>query len=140
MIGVNVQIALDDLSAIYSRAECADIYVNERDGFKKELETAKAELEAAEKKISELQEERDDQNAEADSLLRRLAEANRELKKWRDAEEADKPKADALAYLENHDTPFETQDVVNACNVIRQLLASKPKAPAPVNTEDERPI
>lgn len=142
MSDIQVQIGLEDLYSLKASANCVDIYRNERDGLKKELEAEKAKSEAAEKNLAELQKERDDLKAEADSYRRRLAEADRELKKWHDAEEADKPKADALAYLEEHDTPFESEDAEDASKVIRQLLAMKPAADKPTDTstpENERP-
>lgn len=79
MIDANVQIALDDLCAIHNKAECADIYRDERDGLKKELEKAKAERETEEKKISELQKERDIEKAANKTLRERLAETERQL-------------------------------------------------------------
>lgn len=55
MNDISVQIALADLCSIRTTAQCAGIYRNERDSLKKELETAKAEREAAEKNLAKLQ-------------------------------------------------------------------------------------
>lgn len=79
MNDISVQIALADLCSIRTTAQCADIYRNERDSLKKELEAEKAEREATEKNLAELKKERDIEKAANNTLRERLAETERQL-------------------------------------------------------------
>lgn len=74
MIDANVQIALDDLCSIRTTAQCADIYRDERDSLKKELEAEKAKREAAEKECAELQKDLALAEARNKALHQRLGE------------------------------------------------------------------
>ncbi len=125
--GVKVEMSLGDLSMIHNAANCWEIADEKR--------------EALEKKNAELLKECEIQANEIGQLRVRIMGAERELAAWKQAENADTPRAAALAYLEEHNTPFEDKDVDKACDVIRALLAKKPAAPAtpanPVNNEAE---
>lgn len=136
MRNILVQISLEDLSSLKNSAECSEIFKKERDELKKKLEATGKELAAAETNIDNLKKAVENLNAA-------IADDEKRLHEWEQAGNAEKPIADALAYLSEHDTPFENEEANDACSVIRALLAMKPKADAPVNTstpDDERPI
>ena len=118
--GVKVEMSLGDLSMIHNAANCWEIAAEKR--------------EALEKKNAELLKECEIQALEINQLRSRIMEAEKELATWKQAANADKPEADALAYLEEHNTPFEGNDVDKACEVIRALL--KKKVDAPVGSDN----
>lgn len=117
---VKVSLSLGDLSAIHCAANCLE-FVDEK-------------RKALEKRNAELLKECETQAREINQLRSRIMEAERELAAWNTAQNADKPEADALAYLEEHNTPFEFEDVDRACVVIRALL--KKKVDAPVGSDN----
>ena len=122
---LKVTISLGDLLMIHSAAN----------SFQASYEKS----EALEKKIDELMKECKRQANDVDQLRLRITDAK--LGAWEKAEKVEKPIADALAYLEKHNTPFELDDVDTACDVIRALLAKKSAAPvetpaAPASMED----
>ena len=117
---VKVSLSLGDLSAIHCAANC--------------LEFADEKREALEKKNAELRAEYETQAKEIDQLRFRITEAEKELAAWKSAANTDKPEADALAYLEEHNTSFESKDIDRACEVIRALL--KKKVDAPVGSDN----
>lgn len=124
---VKVTISLGDLLMIHSAANCFQIADEKR--------------EALEKKIAELLKECERQANDIDQLRFRISDAKDKLDAWEKAEKVEKPIADALAYLDEHNTPFEEADVDTACAVIRALLAKKSAAPvetpaAPASMED----
>lgn len=124
---VKVTISLCDLLMIHSAANCFQIADEKR--------------EALEKKIAELLKECERQANDIDRLRFRISDAKDKLDAWEKAEKVEKPIADALAYLDEHNTPFEEADVDTACAVIRALLAKKSAAPvetpaAPASMED----
>lgn len=127
---VKVTISLCDLLMIHSAANCFQIADEKR--------------EALEKKIAELRKECDRHDRQVNDIadLRlSISDAIGELDAWKKAEKVEKPIADALAYLDEHNTPFEEADVDTACAVIRALLAKKSAAPvetpaAPASMED----
>lgn len=108
--GVKVEMSLGDLSMIHNAANC--------------FESADEECEALEKRNTELRAECETQAKEIGQLRFRIIAAEKELAAWKQAANADKPEADALAYLEEHNTPFENEYVDNACYIIRELLAT----------------
>ena len=114
---VKVSLSLGDLSAIHCAANC--------------LEFADEKREALEKKNAELVKECETQALEINQLRCRIMEAEKELAAWHTAQNADKPESEARAYLDEHNTPFENNDVDKACDVIRALLAAKPEAEKP---------
>ena len=118
--GVKVEMSLGDLSMIHNAANCWEIADEKR--------------EALEKRNAELLKECEIQALEINQLRSRIMEAENELATWKQAANADKPEADALAYLEEHNTPFEGNDVDKACEVIRALL--KKKVDAPVGSDN----
>ncbi len=111
---MKVSLSLGDLSAIHCAANC--------------LQFSDEKREALEKKNAELVKECEIQATEIGQLRVRIMGAERELAAWKQAENADTPRDAALAYLEEHNTPFEGNDVDKACDVIRALLAKKPAA------------
>lgn len=124
---VKVTISLGDLLMIHSAANSFQIADEKR--------------EALEKKIAELLKECKRQADDIDQLRFRISDAKDKLDAWEKAEKVEKPIADALAYLDEHNTPFEEADVDTACAVIRALLAKKSAAPvetpaAPASMED----
>lgn len=124
---VKVTISLGDLLMIHSAANSFQIADEKR--------------EALEKKIAELLKECERQANDIDQLRFRISDAKDKLDAWEKAEKVEKPIADALAYLDEHNTPFEEADVDTACAVIRALLAKKSAAPvetpaAPASMED----
>ena len=124
---VKVTISIGDLLMIHSAANSFQI-----DGEKSE---------ALEKKIDELLKECKRQANDVDKLRLSISDAKDKLDAWEKAEKVEKPIADALAYLDEHNTPFELGDVDKACDVIRALLAKKSAAPvetpaAPASMED----
>ena len=114
---VKVELSLGDLATIHRAANC--------------LEFADEKREALEKRNAELLKECEIQANEIGQLRVRIMGAERELAAWKQAENADTPRAAALAYLEEHNTPFEGNDVDKACDVIHALLAAKPEAAKP---------
>lgn len=118
--GVKVEMSLGDLLMIHNAANCWEIADEKR--------------EELEKKNAKLLKECEIQALEINQLRSRIMEAEKELATWKQAANADKPEADALAYLEEHDTPFEGNDVDKACEVIRALL--KKKVDAPVGSDN----
>lgn len=124
---VKVTISLGDLLMIHSAANSFQIADEKR--------------EALEKKIAELLKECERQANDIDQLRFRISDAKDKLDAWEKAEKVEKPIADALAYLDEHNTPFEEADVDTACAVIRALLAKKSAAPvetpaAPASMEE----
>ena len=124
---VKVTISLGDLLMIHSAANSFQIADEKR--------------EALEKKIAELLKECGRQANDIDQLRFRISDAKDKLDAWEKAEKVEKPIADALAYLDEHNTPFEEADVDTACAVIRALLAKKSAAPvetpaAPASMEE----
>ena len=124
---VKVTISLGDILMIHSAANCFQIADEKR--------------EALEKKNAELLKECERQANDIDQLRFRISDAKDKLDAWEKAEKVEKPIADALAYLDEHNTPFEEADVDTACDVIRALLAKKSAAPvetpaAPASMED----
>ena len=124
---VKVTISLGDILMIHSAANCFQIADEKR--------------EALEKKNAVLLKECERQANDIDQLRFRISDAKDKLDAWEKAEKVEKPIADALAYLDEHNTPFEEADVDTACDVIRALLAKKSAAPvetpaAPASMED----
>lgn len=124
---VKVTISLGDLLMIHSAANCFQIADEKR--------------EALEKMNAELLKECERQAKDIEQLRFRISDAKDKLDAWEKAEKVEKPIADALAYLDEHNTPFEEADVDTACAVIRALLAKKSAAPvetsaAPASMED----
>lgn len=124
---VKVTISLGDLFMINSAANCFQIADEKR--------------EALEKKNAELLKECERQAEDITDLRLSISDAIGKLDAWKKAENVEKPIADALAYLDEHNTPFENYDVDTACDVIRALLAKKSAAPvetpaAPASMED----
>lgn len=124
---VKVTISLGDLLMIHSAANCFQIADEKR--------------EALEKKNAELLKECERQAKDIEQLRFRISDAKDKLDAWEKAEKVEKPIADALAYLDEHNTPFDEADVDTACAVIRALLAKKSAAPvetsaAPASMED----
>jgi hypothetical protein len=124
---VKVTISLGDLFMIHSAANCFQIAGEKR--------------EALEKKNAELLKECERQAEVIDQLRFSISDAKYELDAWKKAEKVEKPIVDALAYLDEHNTPFENFDVDTACAVIRALLAKKSAAPvetpaAPASMEE----
>jgi hypothetical protein len=115
--GVKVEMSLGDLSMIHNAANCWKIADEKR--------------EALEKRNAGLLKECETQAREINQLRSRIMEAEKELAAWNTAQNADKPEAKARAYLDEHNTPFENNDVNKACDVIRALLAAKPEAEKP---------
>ena len=120
-------LSLGDLLMIHSAANSCQI--------------ADEKSEALEKKIAELLKDCERQANDIDKLRFRISDAKDKLDAWEKAEKVEKPIADALAYLDEHNTPFEEADVDTACAVIRALLAKKSAAPvetpaAPASMED----
>ena len=120
---VKVSLSLGDLSAIHCAANC--------------LKFANEKCEALEKRNAELLKECENQSKENYMLKCRIKGAENELAAWKSAANTDKPEADALAYLEEHNTPFESKDVDRACEVIRALLARTQKPANPANNDQE---
>ena len=124
---VKVTISLGDLLMINSAANSFQI--------------ADEKSESLEKKIAELLKECERQANDIDKLRFRISDAKDKLDAWEKAENVENPIADALAYLDEHNTPFENYDVDTACDVIRALRAKKSAAPvetpaAPASMED----
>lgn len=124
---VKVTISLCDLLMIHSAANCFQIADEKR--------------EALEKKIAELLKECERQAEDITDLRLSISDVIGELDAWKKAENVEKPIADALAHLDEHNTPFEHYDVDTACAVICALLAKKSAAPvetpaAPASMED----
>lgn len=124
---VKVTISLGDLLMIHSAANSFQIADEKR--------------EALEKKIAELLKECERLAEDITDLRLSISDAKDKLDAWEKAEKVEKPIADALAYLDEHNTPFEEADVDTVCAVIRALLAKKSAAPvetpaAPASMED----
>ena len=111
--GVKVEMSLGDLSMIHNAANCWEIADEKR--------------EALEKRNANLEIECERQAKEINQLRIRITEAETELAAWNTAKNADKPEAEACAYLAEHGTPFEDNAVDKACDVIRALLARAQK-------------
>ena len=117
---VKVELSLGDLATIHGAANSWSVADNERLKLAKKNEDLVAECEKQAKEIN---------------LLRcRVSAAEDELAAWKQAANADKPEVDALAYLDEHNTPFESNDVDKACEVIRAL--QKKKVDAPVGSDN----
>lgn len=124
---VKVTISLGDLLMIHSAANCFLIADEKR--------------EELEKKNAEFLKEYERQADVIAQLRFSISDAQDKLDAWKKAENVEKPIADALAYLDEHNTPFEEDDVNTACAVIRALLAKKSAAPvetpaAPASMEE----
>lgn len=124
---VKVTISLGDLLMIHSAANRFLIADEKR--------------EELEKKNAESLKEYERQAEVIDQLRFSISDAQNKLDAWGKAEKVEKPIADALAYLDEHNTPFEEDDVNTACAVIRALLAKKSAAPvetpaAPASMEE----
>lgn len=124
---VKVTISLGDLLMIHSAANRFLIADEKR--------------EELEKKNAEFLKEYERQAEVIDKLRFSISDAQNKLDAWEKAEKVEKPIADALAYLDEHNTPFEEDDVNTACDVIRALLAKKSAAPvetpaAPASMEE----
>lgn len=123
---VKVSLSLGDLSAIHCAANC--------------LKPADEKREALEKRNAELLKECERQAKDIEQLRFSISDAKNELDAWKNAEKFERPIVDALAFLDEHNTPFEQKDVDTACAVIRALLAKKSAAPvetsAPASKED----
>ena len=114
---IKVNVALGDIAKVHSAANCFTI--------------SDEQLSKARNDLTRLREECEVQAKEIGQLRARLIETEQDLKKWTKAAQTEKPIADANAFLDEHDTPFEGKDVDTACEVIRALLAAKPKAAKP---------
>lgn len=114
---MNVTVELDELVALHSTAKLSDYRQTELERTKKENADLLIEGERQAKEISQQRE--------------RLIKTEQDLKKWTEAAQTEKPYADANAFLDEHNTPFESKDVDAACEVIRALLAAKPEAAKP---------
>ena len=114
---VKVSLSLGDLSAIHCAANC--------------FEVADEKREALEKRNAELLKECKNQSKENDMLKCRIKGAENELAKWKSAKNTDKPRANAIAYLDEHNTPFEYNETYQACDVIRAPLAATPESATP---------
>lgn len=115
---MKVSLSLGDLSMIHNAANCCEIADEKR--------------EALEKRNAELLAECENLSKESYIVKCRIKGAENELAAWKSAANTDKPEADALAYLEEHNTPFESKDVDTARKVIRALLAAKPRKVSPL--------
>lgn len=100
---MKVSVSLGDLATILNAANCWEIATDKCEGM----------------------------NIEISKLNSRINEAERELAKWKSAKNTDKPRANAIAYLDNHNTPFEYNETDQACDVIRALLAATPESATP---------
>lgn len=114
---VKVEMSLGDLSMIHNAANCWEIADEKREALKKRNADLMIECERQAKEINQLRS--------------RIMEAEKELVAWNKAQNADKPEAEARAYLDEHNTPFESSDAEKACDVIRALLATKPEVEKP---------
>lgn len=114
---IKVNVALGDIAKVHSAANCFTISDEQLSKARNDLTRLREECEAQAKEISQLRE--------------RLIETEQDLKKWTEAAQTKKPIADANAFLDEHNTPFEGKDVDTACEVIRALLAAKPEAAKP---------
>lgn len=114
---IKVNVALGDIAKVHSAANCFTI--------------SDEQLSKARNDLSRLREECEAQAKEIGQLRARLIETEQDLKKWTEAAQTEKPIADANAFLDEHNTPFEGKDVDTACEVIRALLAAKPEAEKP---------
>ena len=115
--------SLGDLSMIHNAANCWEIADKKR--------------EALEKRNAELLKECETQARKISQLRSRIMEAEKELAAWNTAQNADEPEAEARAYLDEHNTPFESNDVDKACKVIRALLSRTQKPAKPANNDAE---
>ena len=106
-----VKVELDALASMKSAADCLSIVRDERDRMEKELAKSKADNMSLQQTCKKLNDT--------------VAEQGERLKAWEQAENAAKPIDDAHNYLNLHNTPFEDNDVDEACAVIRGLLATK---------------
>lgn len=122
---VKVSLSLGDLSAIHCAANC--------------LKPADEKCEALEKRNAELLKECERQAKDITELRLSISDAKDELDAWKKAENVEKPIVDALAYLDEHNTPFEDKSVDKACEVIRALLSrtQKPAKPCPTPFNDD---
>ena len=141
-MNMKVILDLDELCNLKSLADLYDYHKSEIQKRDKEIAennhaTAKIveELEAKMKEVTDENtalhhtlEEKEKANGE---MLQMLNAANSELVKFRKSAETEKPITNARAYLDEHDTPFESDDAEKACEVIRALLAAKPEAEKP---------
>lgn len=114
---IKVNVSLGDIARVHSAANCFII--------------SDEQLSKARNDLSRLREECEVQAKEIGQLRARLIETEQDLKKWTEAAQTEKPIADANDYLEEHCTPFESNDAETACKVIRALLAAKPEAAKP---------
>lgn len=114
---IKVNVALGDIAKVHSAANCFTI--------------SDEQLSKARNDLTRLREECEAQAKEIGQLRARLIETEQDLKKWTEAAQTEKPIADANAFLDEHNTPFEGKDVDTACEVIRALLAAKPEAAKP---------
>ena len=114
--GVKVEMSLGDLSMIHTAASCWEI--------------ANEKCEKLEKWNADLKIEGERQAKEISQQRERLIETEQDLKKWTEAAQTEKPYADANAFLDEHNTPFESKDVDAACKVIRALMAAAIKESA----------
>lgn len=114
---IKVNVALGDIAKVHSAANCFTI--------------SDEQLSKARNDLSRLREECEAQAKEIGQLRARLIETEQDLKKWTEAAQTEKPIADANAFLDEHNTPFDGKDVDTACEVIRALLAAKPEAAKP---------
>lgn len=114
---IRVEISADKLSALllaangclYNRAE-NEKRVNEIAGLVNENKGLR-------ESIAQLEETAKDLNADIGKYAERL-------KAWELAATAEQPVADAHAFLDEHNTPFEGLEVDRACAIIRKLLAT----------------
>ena len=114
---IKVNVSLGDIARVHSAANCFTI--------------SDEQLSKARNDLSRLREECEVQAKGIGQLRVRLMETERDLKKWTEAAQTEKPFADANAYLDEHCTPFESNDIDTACHVIRALLVAKLKAAKP---------
>jgi len=143
---IRVQIRLGDLSKVFTSANLYD-YVNDEKikadlEFRKGIKDLETELGKKANEISRLTEELErvekkaaDERAGYQQTIQKVnttvAEQGETLKKWQPAENVEQPEKEARDFIAKHDTPFESNDVDKACEVIRALLAAKPEAAKP---------
>lgn len=114
---MKVTIELDELAELHTTAKLSEYRGAELDRVKKENANLAVECERQAKEINQLKSS--------------IMEAEKELAAWNTAKNATQPEADARAYLAEHNTPFEDNDVDKACVVIRALLARTPEPAKP---------
>jgi len=108
---IKVSLDLDDIQALNTSAKVAHIFKYERDKARNELQTAKDQIMAINKRCNDL-----------DAANMELTER---LKAWKKSENAEKPIESAHEFIEKYDTPFESVETSEACEIIRQLLTMK---------------